>query len=119
MTVLAEDSNLVRHAIRELELCGQATEDPEFAASLVEAVRAFASYGHSGGSAMCGVEMLTQLLRFKTLSPITSNPDEWQDRSVESGTPLWQNRRDPAMFSENGGETWYDLDSPKDGVDKS
>jgi hypothetical protein len=37
-------SNLVAHARRELELCGQIAEDPAYAASLIAAVAAFASY---------------------------------------------------------------------------
>jgi hypothetical protein len=104
-----EESNLVLHARRELELCGQTAEDPEFAESLIGAVRAFASYGHSGGSAMAGVDMLTRLLRYEALSPLTSDPSEWMDRSEESGVPMWQNKRDPAVFSEDAGQTWKRL----------
>jgi hypothetical protein len=109
MTV-KEESNLVRHARAELERCGQTAEDPEFSESLIKAVEAFASYGHSGGSAMCGIDMLTRLLNFKTLSPITSDPDEWQDVSEMSGAPMWQNKRDPSVFSKDGGKTWKGLD---------
>lgn len=105
-----QESNLVLHARRELELCGQMAEDPEFAESLIAAVRAFASYGHSGGSAMVGVDMLTHLLRYEALSPLTSDPAEWMDRSEESGVPMWQSVRDPAVFSEDGGKTWKRLD---------
>ena len=102
---------LVEHAKRELELCGQTAEDPEYAASIVAAVAAFASYGHSGGSAMVGVEQLYDLLRYRTLSPITSNPDEWIDRSeMSDGHPIWQNLRDSAAMSEDGGQTWYFVD---------
>lgn len=102
--------SLTEHARRELELCGQYAEDPEYSESIIRAVEAFASYGHSGGSAMCAREQLHALLGFKTLSPITSDPAEWIDQSEISGTPLWQNRRDPAVFSTDGGKTWYSLD---------
>lgn len=107
-------SNLVEHAKRELELCGQTAEDPAYAASIVAAVAAFASYGHSGGSAGTAIEQLHQLLQFKTLSPLTSDPDEWQDRSEDSGAPMWQNRRDSAAFSRDGGATWYFVDERAD-----
>lgn len=43
--------SLVEHARRELELCGQYAEDPEYSESLIRAVEAFTSFGHSGGSA--------------------------------------------------------------------
>jgi hypothetical protein len=102
--------SLTEHARRELELCGQYAEDQEYSESIIRAVEAFASYGHSGGSAMIAREQLHALLGFKTLSPVTSNPDEWIDQSEVSGTPMWQNRRDPAVFSTDGGKTWYSLD---------
>ena len=102
--------SLVEHATRELELCGQTAEDPGYAASLVAAVAAFASYGHSGGSAAVAVEQLHELLRFRTLSQLTSDHDEWEDRSEISTSPLWQNRRDSAAFSRDGGQSWYFVD---------
>lgn len=102
--------SLVEHARRELELCGQYAEDPEYSESIIKAVEAFASYGHSGGSASCAREQLHALLGYKTLAPVTSDPGEWEDRSEVSGTPLWQNRRDSAMFSTDAGKTWYSVD---------
>lgn len=101
---------LVEHARRELQLCGQYAEDPEYSESIIKAVEAFASYGHSGSSAMVAREQLHALLGFKTLSPITSDPAEWIDQSAASGTPMWQNRRDPSVFSKDGGASWYPLE---------
>jgi hypothetical protein len=99
--------SLAEHARRELELCGQYAEDPEYSESIIKAVEAFASYGHSGGSAMAAREQLHALLGFKTLSPVTGDPAEWIDQSEASGTPMWQNRRDPSVFSADGGKTHY------------
>src|SRR5689334_12030973 len=101
---------LVDHARRELQLSGQTEEDPGYAASIVAAVAAFASYGHSGGSAQVAIKQLNTLLKFRTLSPLTSDPEEWEDRSDMSSAPLWQNRRDPAAMSRDGGKTWYFVD---------
>jgi hypothetical protein len=106
--------SLVEHATRELELCGQTAEDPAYAAALVATVAAFASYGHSGGSAEVAIEQLYLLLQMRTLSELTSNPDEWEDRSAISNEPLWQNRRDPAVFSRDAGATWYFVDDRVD-----
>lgn len=100
-------SNLVEHARRELEVCGQTAEDPGYAASIVAAVAAFASYGHSGGSASIAIEQLHRLLQFGHLSPLTDDPEEWENRSEMSGTPMWQNRRNSAAFSEDGGKTFW------------
>jgi hypothetical protein len=104
--------SLVEHARRELELCGQYAEDPDYSESIIRAVEAFASYGHSGGSAMVAREQLHALLGFRPLSPLTSAPAEWTDQSEVSGVPMWQNKRDPSTFSTDGGKTWYSLDGP-------
>lgn len=98
---------LAEHARRELELCGQYAEDAAYSESIISAVEAFASYGHSGGSAMVAREQLHDLLGYKPLSPLTDDPAEWEDRSAISGAPLWQNRRDPGVFSADGGKTHY------------
>ena len=98
--------NLVEHARHELELLG---EDEAFSASLVAAVAAFASFGHSGGSAMIAREQLNTLLQFKALTPLTDRADEWTDRSEMTGAPLWQSTRDSESFSGDGGRTYYVL----------
>lgn len=109
-----EDSHMVDHARRELKLCGQWEEDPEFSETLVNAVREFARYGHSGGSHFFAVYMLGDLLCFKPLSPLTSNPDEWQDvTEFTDGSKLWQNRRDGRCFSYDQGQTWYNIEDPR------
>lgn len=107
-------SNLVEHARRELELCGQTAEDPAYAESIVKAIEAFASYEHSGGSAFAAIEQITALLRFENLSPLTDDPAEWNNVSDISGAAMWQSRRNPVAFSEDGGRTYYLVsDDPK------
>lgn len=105
--------SLVEHARRELALCGQTAEDPEYAESIVKAVEAFASYGHSGGSASVAIQQLHTLLKFGTLSPLTDDPSQWMnvtDRPAE----MWQSLRDPSAFSQDGGKTYYLLDESSD-----
>ena len=103
-------SQLTEHAKRELTLAGMfdkdADYDGELAPKVMELVKLFSSQGHSGASAGITIGSLGKLLRFQTLSPITSNPDEWMD----VGTEMWQSRRNPAIFSKDGGKTWYDID---------
>lgn len=96
-------SNLVDHAKDELERAGTFKEDPAFAQCILSAVAAFACYGHSGSSAMVAMSAVKDLLQFKALSPLTSDPDEWME--VQPGE-IWQSRRDPSYFSRDGGETW-------------
>lgn len=97
----------VEHARRELERSGQWAESPDYAQSIVAAIEGFTSYGHSGGSAEVATEQLHRLLLGETLSPLTSDPDEWEDRSDMSSRPWWQNRRDARAMSHDGGKTWW------------
>jgi hypothetical protein len=97
-----DENALVRYARQELERAGSFDEDAPWAASILAAVKGFTAYGHSGSSAAVAISVLERLLRFKPLSPLTSDPDEWMKVSDE----LWQSCRDPAVFSHDGGATW-------------
>lgn len=99
------DSNLVAHARHELELLG---EDRDVIDWYVRVVKAFASFGHSGGSAMATIPVLHDLFQYRALTPLTDDPDEWIDHTDASGGhPMWQNRRQSEAFSEDGGVTYY------------
>lgn len=107
-------SNLVDHARKELEILG---EDPEFAESIVNAVRAFSEFGHSGASASIATDILLRVLRYENLTALTNDPDEWAYITKEQGgttRALYQSRRNPAMFSNDGGATHYHVDTPGD-----
>ena len=110
MTATLEDSNLVKHAKREMELAGLYDEDADYGGLIPDAVmnvvEAFAKDGHSGGSAAVTLAIVEKVLRFETLTPITSNPMEWNHIADD----LWQSNRDPRMFSTDAGQTWYNVD---------
>jgi hypothetical protein len=98
--------SLIEHARRELALRGET--DQAFVDSIIAAVRGFSSYpGHSGGSTAIAVEYVHDLLRWRTLTPLTRDPAEWIDRTEISGRPMWQNNRDPRAISEDGGLTYW------------
>jgi hypothetical protein len=97
--------SLVEHAERELAAIGCA--EPERSA-LIKAVAAFAEGGWSGGGAPWGISVLTALLQFKNLGPLTDDPDEWMSVAEESnGQAIWQSRRNPEAFSIDAGKTYY------------
>lgn len=102
--------SLVDHAKRELALLDN---DEDFNNAIIKSVEAFASYGHSGGSASYAIPLLNDLLQFKNISPLTDDPDEWTH--IYDGDPMaappepgvWQSRRNSEAFSNDGGKTYY------------
>ena len=104
---ISENSNLVRHAKRELELIG---EEPETIEGLLKVIQAFADMGHSGGSASVCIPWINTLLQFKNIKPLTNDPTEWMHHGPavwgeEAG--IWQNIRNSEAFSNDGGKTYY------------
>lgn len=101
---------------RELEKAGLFDKDSDYGGmigeSIMELMECFSKQGHSGYSAMMVSYLFHQLVSGKTLSPLTSDPDEWMDVSEMSQEPMWQNTRKYSCFSRDGGKTWYDLDDP-------
>lgn len=118
MTTLNEnptDSNLVRHAITELDLIGETSyEEPSMRKAVLDIVRVFSEQGHSGSSAAWCVGIVEKVLRFQPLSPLTDNSAQWME--VTEG--LWQSRRDPEAFSDDAGKT-YSRNSEPDVVHAS
>lgn len=108
-----DESQLCLHAKRELELAGLFNPDSDYEGMLGQAayeiVKVFARQGHSGASAEMTTDIVTRLMRFEPLTPITSDPDDWVDHGDMGGEHLWQNRRDGRLFSTDGGKTWYSV----------
>ena len=101
-----DESNLMIHARRELELLG---EEPEFVEGYLKMIQNFVDMGHSGGSASIFIPTLNRLLWFKNLTPLTDDPDEWVHHTEEVwGEPggVWQNIRNGEAFSSDGGKTY-------------
>lgn len=109
-------SQLTQYAKDELTRAGLFGKDSDYGGMLgtaaLEIIEVFAKQGHSGLSASMVTQLVEKLMRFQPLTPLTYAPDEWNDVSAESGTPMWQNRRKSTTFSTDGGKTHYDLDDP-------
>jgi len=117
-------SKLFDHAQAEVERWLQRApsgEDREaeerICRSVLASVGAFASEtGHSGTSAEHAIMLLNKLLTFQNLAPLTDDPEEWDDKTLMSGEPMWQNRRNSKAFSSDGGRTfWRIQDGPSQG----
>jgi hypothetical protein len=83
---------------------------------LVSVVERFAQMGHSGGSASIAAEWLGKLLHGKPLTDLTDDPDEWEHHPYKGdcGEDLWQNRRNSAAISVDGGKTYWLVDGEHD-----
>ena len=76
-----------------------------------EICKLFAEQGHSGLSANITLQLLDELLiKGNTLSSLTNNPDEWMDVTEMSGYKLHQSKRKFSCFSNDGLNTYYDID---------
>ena len=99
--------NMVDHARHELEMLG---EDKPTIEKYLRVVKEFEDMADSGAVIDLIIPVLTKLFALENLKPLTNNPAEWEDRSKESGVPLWQNKRNTRYFSTNGGATMYNVD---------
>lgn len=108
--------NLTTHAKTELELAGLFDKDSDYdgliGKSVFELIKKFSKQGHSGFSAQWVKELFFKLASWENLTPITNNSEEWEDvtKFGDPKIPFWQNKRNPSIFSEDGGKTWWNID---------
>ena len=121
MTVIT--SRLVTHANHELNLIGYGPLPIDMEAdsvdindamrkNVIDLVTMFAGQHHSGASAQYLVQTLNRLLQLKTLTPISCKATEWQyiDEAIAGDKFTWQNLRNSAAISSDGGKTYYLVD---------
>ena len=120
MRSMAVIAGLVDHAKKELQLAGLFDRGSDYGAMVGKAVmelcKCFSGQGHSGFSAGMVLDIFRRLGGYESLTSITDNPKDWNDVSElgGNGSPkMWQSKRNPALFSENGGKTYYDVDDKK------
>ena len=110
---------MVKYAKRELARIGRDEEGLQdlIDKNILDIVEMFSEQGHSGFSAGYALSVLERLLRYKPLTPLTGEPDEWND----TGHGSKQNKRcfsvfldgdkahdnDAIIVSDNGGITWF------------
>ena len=105
--------SLVQYAESELDRIGM-TDDGDMNGMmrkhLIHMVKEFSDEGHSGFSASYALQCLQKLLRFKPLSPLTGEDDEWTEVSSISGYPHFQNKRCSSVFKDGKDGQAYDID---------
>lgn len=104
---------LVAYAEQELNLIGMHDDDDmngTMRRHLLHMIKEFSDEGHSGFSASYALQCLQKLLRFKPISPLTGDDDEWHDVSSISGVPHFQNKRCGSVFKDGKDGEAYDID---------
>jgi hypothetical protein len=111
---------LVEFAEREIRLAGIFDADSDYGGMLrpaiLKVIEAFSEQGHSGYSAEISIAIISKLLRFENLTPITDAEDNWVNVSELNGPefpPVWQCTRNPYLFSNDSGKTYYHIDDDK------
>ena len=107
-------SNLISYAESELNRIGMTEDSPDemnvmMRKHIVHMIKEFSEEGHSGFSGRYALNILTKLLDFKPLTPLTGEDDEWHDVSEYSGKTTFQNIRCSSVFKNANGEC-YDID---------
>ena len=110
--------SFVDYAREELTRAGMFDADSDYngeaGKAVMELVEVFAKQGHSGASAWLVRNLFEKVTSYEPLTPLSSDPDEWHDVSEGAGRPMWQSKRKPTVFSNDGGQTWYDIDEVDD-----
>jgi len=106
-------SNMLSYAESELNRIGLTDEDEYngmMRKHILHMIKEFADEGHSGFSAQYAIDILSKLLSFKPLTPLTGEDDEWCDVSEYSGTTTYQNKRCSSVFKEGEDGEAYNID---------
>jgi hypothetical protein len=106
-------SNLLSHAEDELNRIGMTEDSPDemnrmMRKHILHMMQEFANEGHSGFSASYAISILTKLMDFKPLSPLTGEDDEWVKHDYGNDV-TYQNKRRSSVFKDADGSC-YDID---------
>ena len=98
-------SNMVKHAEREFKSLGWQGDDETqrwVCDNILELLKVFSEQGHSGSSAQYVLNLFERLARFKPISPLTGEDDEWNELQEN----MYQNNRDGEVFKKDGKAYW-------------
>lgn len=104
--------SLIKHAKYELELAGYDFTKDDYmnncAKNVLDLLYIFAKAKHTELSAQFTIDLFNKLAKYKNLTPLTNNPEEW---TKLGGTEQeeWQNIRNPNCFTQDM-QSYYDLD---------
>lgn len=88
---------LKEHAEAELKKLGEDEIQIKINEQILEIIDVFGNQGHTGFTANYAINILSRLLRYLPLQPLTGEDDEW----VEVGEGIEQNKRFGEVFRTN------------------
>lgn len=101
-----DESNLERHARRELEIAGLFGDGDFYGGmmgqTVMKMIKVFSEEGHSGMSAPMAISIFSKVANFEPLTPLTGADDEW----MEISAGRFQNKRCSHVFKD--GDEAYD-----------
>lgn len=102
--------SLIEFAKDELNLLGYSEDSTDevnrwIYHDVMELVTKFSEQGHSGTSANYVIGIVMKLLRFKPLTPLTGEDDEWSECLGLTGR--FQNKRNSAVFKRKNGDAYW------------
>ena len=116
---------LLEHAKRELKLAGYDISDKgcemhddeesfngyvnSCARNAYELIETLSKAGHSGMSIGITLDIFNKLAKWKTLTPLTNNPDEWTQLS-DCESVCHQSKRNPSCFTSDF-KTYHDIEA--------
>ncbi len=110
-------SNFTDYAKEELTRAGLFDKDSDYEGMIGKAVSelvdVFSKQGHSGFSASLTIEIFSRVANYKPLTPLSTDPTEWNNVAEWGDGDMWQSRRDSEVFSIDGGKTAYRLHNCK------
>jgi hypothetical protein len=108
------------HTLREFKIAGMLDESADAQTKnivkvLTEMLDSLQGLDNPDGKIMdAAIGLFVMSVKMRLFSPVTDSPEEWDNKSdLEKGYALWQNNRDPNLFSEDEGKTYHVLDDVK------
>jgi hypothetical protein len=110
---------MLDHAQREFTMAGMLKEDVDPETKNIKDVvngmlETLQKLNNPEKTMKAAVGLFIMLTNMKIISPVTDDPAEWANKTdLNKGIALWQNLRDPNLFSEDGGKTYCSAENPK------
>ena len=103
-----EDSELIKHAKDEFIYAGWVDQNGKFydeiqgeiCYDILDILKVISDQGHSGSSINYLMDILNRLVKYKSISPLTGQADEWEK---SYGLDFSINKRDPRVIKYNDG----------------